>query len=192
MEQGCCYFGNKNGRKVLIRHLWNHVLRNSRGARLLLLWQQKRPPIFYSPSLESCAAQLLWSKVAVTLAANMAANFRSTIFGIMCGAALMEQGCRYFGNRNGRKVLTHHLWNHVLRNSYGARLLLLWQQKRPQCFNSPSLESCAAHSYGARLLLLCQQKWPQSLNSPSLESCAAQLSWSKVVVTLAAKTAAKF
>ena len=75
MEQGYRYFGNKNGRKVLIRHLWNHVLRNSRGARLLLLWQQKRPPIFYSPSLESCAAQLLWSKVVVILAAKVAARF---------------------------------------------------------------------------------------------------------------------
>ena len=104
MEQGCCYFGNKSGRKVLV-----------------------------------------------------------TIFGGMRCAALMEQGCRYFGNENGRKVLTHHLWNHVLRNSHGARLLLLWHQKRPQSFNSPSLESCAA-----------------------------QFLWSKVAVTLAANAAANF
>ena len=81
----------------------------------------------------------------------------------MCCATLMEQGCYYFGSINGRKALTHHLWNHVLRNSYGEMLLLLWQQK-----------------------------WPQSFNSPSLESCAAQLLWSKVVVTLATKMAAKF
>ena len=134
----------------------------------------------------------LWSKVVVTLSAKMAAKFELTIFGIMRCATLMEQGCCYFGDQNGRKVLTHvfgiircailmeqgccffgsrsgrkvlihHLWIHALRSSYGARLLLCWQQARLQI-----------------------------LNSPSLESCAAQLLWSKVVVTSAAKTAAKF
>ena len=69
----------------------------------------------------------------------------------MCCAALMEQGCCYFGNKNGRKALTHHLWNHVLRDPYGARLLLRWQQTRLQIFNSPSSESCVAQ-------LLCSQE----------------------------------
>ena len=104
MEQGCCYFGDQNGRKVL-----THV------------------------------------------------------FGSMRCAILMEQGCCFFGSRNGRKVLIHHLWIHALRSSYGARLLLPWQQT-----------------------------WPQSVSSPSLESCAAQLLWSKVVAILAAEMAAKF
>ena len=75
MEQGCCYFGTKNGRKALTDHLWNHVLRNSYGARLLLRWQQTWLQTFNSPSLESCAAQLLWSKVVVTSATEMAAKF---------------------------------------------------------------------------------------------------------------------
>ena len=55
----------------------------------------------------------------------------------MCCAVLMEQGCCDFGCKNGCKVLAHHLWNHALRNSYGARLLLFWQQKWPHGFSSP-------------------------------------------------------
>jgi len=38
-----------------------------------------------------------------------------TICGAMCCATLMEQGCCYFGSKNGRKDLAHRPLSHVLR-----------------------------------------------------------------------------